>query len=261
MGSVEMESEVDLDGIIEWCIATYGIDLRQNPFEDRLERFLRGGRAGDLEVSAMTAQGFLRKAHRSYFATEFAEFVLARQGMHFFKGGFTHSFWTQVPQLFGRIKTSPITIWCPACYQGDIVYSILMLAKEHGHQIQAIGSNVSPIALEEARQGVYSLTRLQHVPNTFSKYFEEIHPEEDGYQIIPDIRAQVQFWQCNLIECLDDFPMVDIIFVGHTFHYFTDEWKHKLMEAFKSKAKFILNAVGLIECGNGSNFRNCHSTG
>ena len=76
-----------------------------------------------------------------------------------------------------RTEDAPIRIWVPGCSSGEEVYSIaislLEFLEEKGHEIsiQIFGTDISEIALEKARSGVYSPSIVQDVSADRLRHF------------------------------------------------------------------------------------------
>ncbi|HEV2749190.1 MAG TPA: chemotaxis protein CheB [Gemmatimonadales bacterium] len=103
-----------------------------------------------------------------------------------------------------RPANSPVRIWAPGCSSGEEVYSIaiclLEAVAEAGGEfdIQIFGSDISDLAIERARAGLYPFNIRQHVsPERLERFFVK---REAGYQISKRIRELCVFAKHNLTK-------------------------------------------------------------
>jgi chemotaxis protein methyltransferase CheR len=129
----------------------------------------------------------------------------------------------------------PIRIWSAGCSTGEEPYSIALAALETlaytGRRAEVYGTDLSEIALEKARAGVYRGRTLNNVaPAQLMRFFE---PAGDSYRVGAALRAAVRFERLNL---LDPFPDLvrgsDVIFCQNVTIYFQAEARRALIERF-----------------------------
>ncbi len=116
--------------------------------------------------------------------------------------------------VFSRENTEPIRIWVPGCSSGEEVYSIAMALlefleeKSHENGIQIFGTDISEIALEKARSGVYSPSIVQDVPvERLRRFFTKV---DSSYQISKRVREMCVFAKQNMIKDAP-FSKLDLI--------------------------------------------------
>jgi chemotaxis protein methyltransferase CheR len=143
-------------------------------------------------------------------------------------------FWREMPQVKALVEvivpnwfvknSLPFKIWCAACATGEEPFTIAMALAEAGledHNIQIVGSDASPAALEKAQRSIYRENSFRALPEPLrQKYFKRI-PE--GWKLSSDIQQRVRFTRANLLEQGDISPLarVQAIFCRNVFIYFS----------------------------------------
>ena len=101
------------------------------------------------------------------------------------------------PQFLSRTGEAPIRIWVPGCASGEEVYAIaiclLEFLKEHDAHppIQIFGTDLSALAIQQARRGFYSEKIAPDVsPERLKRFFVK---RDDGYQISAGVREICTF--------------------------------------------------------------------
>lgn len=145
-----------------------------------------------------------------------------------------------------------LRVWSAGCSTGEEPYSIAMTLLESGieslgYRIEVLGTDVSSVALERARQGLYPPRALLNIPSDIiERYFE---PTASGHQVRPRLRDAVTFRYQNLIK--EPYPTAllggwDIIFCRNVTIYFRlESTKRVLQNLFES-----LNPGGYLFIGH-----------
>jgi len=96
-----------------------------------------------------------------------------------------------------------------------------MLADElapKGMRISILGSDLSPVVLDRAREGLYDTLRLGEVPEAvLQKYFSE---EGREYRLCSRIRERVRF-ECRNILDVENYQPADLILCRNVLIYFS----------------------------------------
>lgn len=97
-----------------------------------------------------------------------------------------------------------IRIWSAGCASGEEAYSLAMLCTQQGlaRQTQILATDISPLALDKARQGIYGEWSLRGPSAAAARKYLRAHG--DGYRPPPAIRRLVRFELLNL--ALDVYP-------------------------------------------------------
>ncbi|MGF1601995.1 MAG: CheR family methyltransferase [Thermosynechococcaceae cyanobacterium] len=107
----------------------------------------------------------------------------------------------------GLIPHLSLRLWSAGCSTGEEPYSLAILLQEllpdlSQWQISILGTDINPVALNKARQGIYrNWSFRQTNPQLKVRYFQSV---PQGWQIHDSIRSQVIFRGLNLLT--DPFP-------------------------------------------------------
>ena len=134
-----------------------------------------------------------------------------------------------------RQAGSPIRIWVPGCSSGEEVYSIAIALlefleeKSHETSIQIFGTDISEIALEKARSGIYSLSIVQDVPaDRLRRFFTKV---DSSYQISKRVREMCVFAKQNMVKD-PPFSRLDLISCRNVLIYLGPLLQKRLIPIF-----------------------------
>ena len=140
-----------------------------------------------------------------------------------------------LPRLIAsRAETRRLRIWSAAASTGQEAYSIAIILSEMGHlldgwTVDILGTDISPIAIERARDGRYSTFEVQrglpvrHLLDHFS-------PAGTEWAILPALRHRVQFRVLNLLEDFGPLGRFDLILCRNLAIYLDPPTKTALFE-------------------------------
>ena len=160
-----------------------------------------------------------------------------------------------------RMHKGQINIWCSAASTGEEPYSIAMsVAELYGtipSQVKILASDLDTHVLDKGRQGLFTLDRLDKVPETLvRKYFMRGGCVPEGYaQIRPELQSMLVFRQINLLDAV--WPMhgpFDAIFCRNVMIYFDKPTQYKILEKFVP----LMAPDGLLFAGHSESFH--HAT-
>ncbi len=141
-----------------------------------------------------------------------------------------------------------IKVWSAGCASGEEVYSIAILLVEalgieqFKQRVRIYGTDVDLEAIEQARQGSYSVARIAGVsPAILARYFERT---DESYIFRKDLRRPISFIQHNLLQDAP-FSQVDLLLCRNTFIYFNIEGQIRALVRFH----FGLKDSGLLVLG------------
>ena len=151
---------------------------------------------------------------------------------------------TIIPNLIANnpaIAGGNLKVWSAACSSGEEPYSLAITLREYFPDsrlgnIQVIASDISPNALQFARQGRYRDWSFRGVDDARKDaYFNR--QADDSLAVRPEIRNMVHFKQINLVE--DNYPALgngihgfDIIFCRNVFIYFSSAKISQILDRF-----------------------------
>src|SRR5439155_17692951 len=103
-----------------------------------------------------------------------------------------------------RPEDTPVRVWVPGCATGEEVYSIIIgfleacRAARKECRLQVHGTDVSEVALERARAGVYYDNSTADVsPERLRRFFVKT---DGGYQVAKSVREVAIFARHNVLE-------------------------------------------------------------
>jgi chemotaxis protein methyltransferase CheR len=125
-------------------------------------------------------------------------------------------------------------IWCAAASSGQEPYSLAMMIKELGAQLdgwryEIVGTDISTEILAKAEAGIYSQFEVQRgLPiQMLMKYFEKA---DDQWQISDDLRKMVQYKEFNLLEDPKALGTFDVVFCRNVLIYFDQPTKAQVLD-------------------------------
>lgn len=159
---------------------------------------------------------------------------------------------------FVKERGKSISVWSSACSTGEEAYSIAITLKESmavsnvGTQVYA--SDVDTVAVEHARQGVYTLDRVEPVPEALlKKYFHKGTGRFSGMvRVKPSLQQIIEFGATNLIsgEGWPQGRVFDAVFCRNVMIYFDKPTQTQLLERFAD----VIKPGGLLFVGHSESF-------
>lgn len=204
-------------------------------FNEYLERLERDGEDEEWEffVNALTTNltAFFREAHHFPIL---AEHVKKRQP--------------------GQI----VKLWCSASSTGEEAYSMAMTMMEAFDSlkppVRILATDIDTEVLAVAREGIYSLDRLESVsPERIRRFFLKGKNNTSGYaRIRPELRDLITFRQFNLLDTR--WPMrglFNAIFCRNVMIYFDKPTQYQILQKFVP----LLDRDGLMFMGHSEVFQ------
>jgi len=158
---------------------------------------------------------------------------------------------------FVRSRSNPVHVWCCAASTGEEAYTIAITLLENTLAGQAKpwvwATDIDTQAIEKARKGIYTLDRVQPVPEPLlKKYFYRGKASKSGLvRVKPILQDIVEFEPLNLVA--SSWPSnqkFDAIFCRNTMIYFDKATQTRILERFSS----MLKPGGLLFAGHSENF-------
>jgi len=144
-----------------------------------------------------------------------------------------------LPELIKKkiSEEKSIRIWSAGCASGEEPYSIAIalletIPKISNWDISILATDINPKALALAETGIYCPWSFRNSPDWLrNRYFSQ--PDDQKYEIIPEIRKMVTFSVFNLtgndfLSTICENHKIDIIFCRNVLMYFTKEWMTKV---------------------------------
>ena len=174
---------------------------------------------------------------------------------------FDHLRDTVIPALVAaRSREKRIRIWCTAAASGQEPYSIAMVLKGlgaqlNGFRVDIVATDLSADVIDRAKAGIYSQFEVQRgLPiQLLVKYFSK---SGDAWEIAPELRGMVQFRTLNLLNDFSPLGQFDVVFCRNVLIYFDQPTKVGVLERIARQMPrdgyLMLGAaetvVGLTDC-------------
>jgi chemotaxis protein methyltransferase CheR len=153
----------------------------------------------------------------------------------------------------------PITIWTCASSTGEEPYSIAMTVVEQFNTFHApvriLATDIDTNVLTKARQGVYSLDKLQKItPDRIKRFFLKGSGKNAGFaRVRPELQQMITFRRFNLLDVKWEIrEKFDAIFCRNVMIYFDRQTQHAVL----SKMAPLLKPDGLFFAGHSESFHN-----
>jgi chemotaxis protein methyltransferase CheR len=232
-----METATDSEGLevrllLEAIHARYGYDLRGYAvpaMRRRLQAVLATSglpHLGELQHRIVTDPAF-------FFATVLEQLTVRVTEM-FRDPTFYRAFRTQVVPV---LRTYPLLrVWHAGCASGEEVYATAIVLGEEGlyDRVQIYATDLSPEAVEQARQGIYPADHLPAISRNYQAAGGvrglETHytAAYDHIAIKESLRRNVLFFQHDLVSD-HVFGEMHVIFCRNVLIYFDDALKHQVL--------------------------------
>lgn len=243
--------EQDFQTVRKLIYARAGINLKAGKQEMVYSRLARRLRA--LKLESFRDYLALLEDNRS---PEWENFVnaITTNLTHFFREA--HHFQILARQYKEATSSPVFRVWSTASSTGEEVYSIAMsLAEEHaqvGADVRILASDLDTNVLAQARDGVYSLERLENVsPERRKRFFLRGLGANDGFVRVRDeVRRGIQFENINLMS--DNWGIqepFDAIFCRNVMIYFDKETQYAILR----KLSRMLQPNGRLYVGHSEN--------
>jgi chemotaxis protein methyltransferase CheR len=133
-------------------------------------------------------------------------------------------------------------VWSAASSTGEEAHSLAMvLAETLGlRKWEVFGSDLSTRVLNSARNGVYSMDRLEQMDKMLLKKYclQGVRSQQGFFRVDEKLRNRVSFDQVNLMKPIPaSIGTFDVIFLRNVLIYFDNETKKAVVERLASALK------------------------
>lgn len=151
----------------------------------------------------------------------------------------------------------PITLWCSAASTGEEPYSIAMTAVEafgsFNAPVRILATDLDTHVLEQGRQGVYTLDRLEKMDaERKRRFFLRGKGDKSGYcKVVPELQAMITFRQLNLLD--ERWPVrgpFEAVFCRNVMIYFDKPTQYAILKKFVP----VIQPHGLLFAGHSESF-------
>lgn len=156
-----------------------------------------------------------------------------------------------------RNTKTPLSVWCSASSTGEEPYSIAMTLCEAFDTltppVSIIATDIDTNVLETAADGIYTLDRLDKMPQARARRFFLRGKGEraDMVRVRPELRQLITFKPLNLLAA--SWPVsgpFDVIFCRNVMIYFDKPTQGKILSRFAP----LMKPDGLLFAGHSENF-------
>jgi chemotaxis protein methyltransferase CheR len=157
----------------------------------------------------------------------------------------------QMPELAAQAKRGGrVRVWSAGCSSGEEPYSIAltilsMLPNANELDVKILATDIDPVILAKAKEGVYSREALEPVPADMRKYFESVDANRK-FSPISAVRDMIAFRELNLIGPWPMTQKFDVIFCRNVAIYFDEPTQDKLFGRYAES----LNPDGRLYIGH-----------
>lgn len=143
-------------------------------------------------------------------------------------------------------KRGPLRVWSAACSSGEEVYTLAMLLSDRmGAKLwDIVGSDISTQMLERCEQGLYPMSRAEHMSQYYlQKFCLKGTGKFEGMLLVDSkLRQRCEFHKVNLTNPLPTLGRFDVIFLRNVMIYFDVEVKKQVV----SRLLKVLNPGGYL---------------
>ena len=157
------------------------------------------------------------------------------------------------------LRTYPfVRIWHAGCATGEEGYALAIMLEEEGlyERSRIYATDISADALEKAKSGIYSLTRMREYTQNYlqaggARSFSEYYTaNNDAALFDPQLRRNVLFAQHNLATDTS-FSEFNVILCRNVMIYFDRSLKERVFKLFESS----LASLGILCLGRRESLR------
>lgn len=144
-----------------------------------------------------------------------------------------------LPRLVEAAAARPLKelrIWSAGCSSGEEPYSLAMLAlaavraQGKGVQVRVLASDLDPVVLARAKEGLYPAAALAHVPEALRRMW--FKAEGEGYRVGEELRKAVAF---RVLDLFSSPPpsSIDLLLCRNVMIYFSRDLQQKLLRSYR----------------------------
>ncbi|HEX4169249.1 MAG TPA: chemotaxis protein CheB [Bryobacteraceae bacterium] len=146
-------------------------------------------------------------------------------------------------------RREPVRVWVPGCATGEEVYSLaiclheLLQDRQLALPVQLFGTDLSELALERARRGIYSEAVCESLsPERLRRFFNKV---DSGYQIVKFVRENCVFARHDVMRD-PPFSRVDLVSCRNVLIYLDAAAQRRVLPVFH----YALKPQGLLLLGS-----------
>jgi two-component system, chemotaxis family, protein-glutamate methylesterase/glutaminase len=166
-----------------------------------------------------------------------------------------------LPEWDKKNPGAKLRVWTAACSTGEEAYTLAMVLEKYfegKNRYEIVASDIDTEVLERAQNGVYPVSRLIEIPESYRDLIAKGSGASEGwFKPRKTLQSKIRFLQKNLMS----FPFAqlgafDIIFCRNVFIYFKADLIAQITRAFSD----VLNADGILCIGHSESVYDLPST-
>ena len=245
-------TSADFEQVRKLIYARAGISLSANKHEMVYSRLGRRLRALDLtcfkDYLALLEQGNVAEweAFTNSLTTNLTAFFREE-----------HHFPVLAELLKSHKRDGQVALWCSAASTGEEPYSMAMTAIEAygtlAPPVRILATDIDTAVLAKAQQGIYSMERLEKMPEErVKRFFLRGKGQHAGFARVRDeLRALINYRPLNLLDASWQVRgPFHAIFCRNVMIYFDKPTQYRILEKFAP----LLRADGLLFAGHSESF-------
>lgn len=224
-----MAGELDISGLQALMRRKAGYRLgpeRASAVEARLGALAR--RKGLASVQALLDQ--ISDETQPSLGWEAVEAMLPAESRFFRDRDHFRLMCSQLLPALAKARGGRVRVLSAGCATGQEAWSTAICAAEAGLDgVEIVGVDLSGRAIEKARQGLYTQFEVQRGlrARQLIQWFERA---EDLWRVSDRLRGQVRFERANLLDALESFGQVDLVFCRHVLGDMTPEARRRVIQ-------------------------------
>jgi chemotaxis protein methyltransferase CheR len=135
--------------------------------------------------------------------------------------------------ILAAAPPGPLSVWVAGCATGQEAYTLAMIGRRIGRELNVLATDVNEDALKAARRGVYSASAVRDVPVAEMRWFSE---QDGGFAVARALCSNVRFMRHNLVDPPPQPPSArggwDLVVCRNVLIYFSLAAGARVLERF-----------------------------
>jgi len=135
--------------------------------------------------------------------------------------------------ILAEAPPGPLAVWIAGCASGEEAYTLAMIGRRIGRELNVLATDINEDALKAAGRGVYSALAIRDVPVAEMRWFSE---HEGGFAIDRALCTNVRFVRHNLVDPPPQPPSArggwDLVVCRNVLIYFSPGSAARVLERF-----------------------------
>ena len=136
-----------------------------------------------------------------------------------------------IEKILANAPTRPLTVWIAGCATGEEAYTLAMIGKRVGRQLNVLATDINDSALAAARRATYTALAVRDVPDADRRW---LLPQGADFAVDKELSANVTFARHNLVDAPPRAPRGgwDLVVCRNVLIYFAPTPAMRVFERF-----------------------------